>query len=178
MHSNWPYDSPKAIFSGSAKWGYKVKHDSFHGGGSHYIDLESDYFHSKLDAYCFNSFWNNLTLLSPLRSVWPWMKVKVNIHTWSFPMSESPCQIWWWFKIVSEDSLLRDRHTHTDLRSSNLMFFKVRLWKQKDNTFYISQLQPTIHNKSRSVLTWVFFFITMMSPSCVSNSPWSAVQRT
>ena len=29
----------------------------------HYIDLWSDYFHSKLDGHCLNSFWNNRTFI-------------------------------------------------------------------------------------------------------------------
>ena len=51
-----------------------------HRAGKYYIDLLSDYLYSKLDGNCLKSFWNNRTfIISWLRSVWHWVKVKVKI---------------------------------------------------------------------------------------------------
>ena len=55
-------------------------------------------------------------LFSWLRSVWPWMKVQVNIiNTWCILMSEAVTlpSLMMMALIASEDLLARDRHTHT-----------------------------------------------------------------
>ena len=73
-------------------------------------------------------------LFSWLRSVWPRMKVKVHIiDKWCILMSEAITlpSLMMMALIVSEESLVRDRHRHIDSGSSILYFFKIRLWKQK-----------------------------------------------
>ena len=55
-------------------------------------------------------------IFSWLRSVWPWMKVKVNmINTWCVTMSEARTMqsVMMMTSIVSEESLARDTHTQT-----------------------------------------------------------------
>ena len=83
----------------------------------YFIDLSSDYLHGRFDGHCLKSFRNTRTF--SIRYVWPWMKVKVNIiNTSHILISEAVTvprlMIMTW--IVSEESLARDRHTHTEGR--------------------------------------------------------------
>ena len=76
------------------------------------------YLHSKLDEHWLKRFWNTRTfIISWLRTVWLWKKIKVNIiSTWCIPLSETVTvpSFMTMASTVSEESLANDRHSYTD----------------------------------------------------------------
>ena len=72
-------------------------------------------FTCKLGGQCLNSFWNNQKFIIFMiwRSVWPWMKVKVNtINMWCILMSEA-CANFDDDDVNSFRGILCEAHTHT-----------------------------------------------------------------
>ena len=122
-----------------------------------YIDLSSDYLQSKRDGHCSKTFWNNITF--SIISVWPWMKVKVNIiDTWCILMSEAVTllSLMMMTLIVFEESLTRDTHTH-------------RLWVLYPNFFQSKTLKTK--NKQTSNKHWVTWIRFIGDLCMLMNSP-------
>ena len=52
--------------------------------------------------------------------MWPWIKVKITIWLTrdALPcLRQLPCRVWWWWPIVSEESLAGDTHTDRQTRT-------------------------------------------------------------
>ena len=94
-------------------------------------------------------------LFSWLRSVWPWMKVTVNIiNTWCILMSEAvTVPSWMMTSTVAEELLARDRHTYTHTDRHSLIYI---------NCFKVLFLRD-FENRNKMRQTWVLLSLSYLS---------------